>query len=94
MNPTDPSTRTRKIGLLIVLCVAVFVLVLIVSMTQTTRQQPTSVSVDRKAQSDIPAQPPSYPPLQIQSSGRLPQQIQRLHLGMTLAEALAVEPGL
>lgn len=72
----------------------IFVLLSIASRTETTQQQPISVPVDRSTETPPSVQVPNFPPLQIQSSGHLPQQVQGVHLGMTIAEAIQVEPDL
>lgn len=95
MNPADSSARRkRKIVLIAALGVFVLVLLLIASLTETTQQQQISVPVDRSTETPLPVQVPNFPPLQIQSSGHLPQQVQGVHLGMTIAEAIQVEPDL
>lgn len=94
MNQPDLRTRKNQKVALMVAVGAAIVLLLVGLQPQTTRKQPSSLTADRGVESATRAQLPSFPPLGIQSSGYLPQRVRGLRLGMTISEALQVEPNL
>ncbi len=70
-------------------------LILVSFWTTRKEQGPESVAVQGPTDAPSePSPPPSFAPLRIESSGRLPQKAQGLQLGMTIADALQVQSDL
>lgn len=71
-------------------------LVLVLSLKTNNKQAPPRIAQEQLTKTiAAPTAPsPIFELLRIRSSGRLPQEAQGLRLGMTIADALRVEPGL